>query len=70
MFDIIEDKQVEVIPETIKNIESIKTLVQDEDSKQFFDKQVTALKSATNTLKKQKEQYKQKTVETEKEERL
>jgi Signal transduction histidine kinase len=52
LLDIIEKKQVEIIPEAIKNIESLKKHVDDVNAKNYIDKQLISLKSATKTLQK------------------
>lgn len=52
LLDIVERKQVETIPETIKNIDSIKKFVDDKIVEEYIDKQISVLKSATKTLQK------------------
>jgi signal transduction histidine kinase len=52
LLAIIEKKQVETLPEIIKNIESVKKFVKIPEQIDYIDNQIKAVKSATNILHK------------------
>ena len=54
LLEIFEEKEVEKIPELIKNVESLKKHVKKPEEKEYIDKQLKAVRRATRTLKKEK----------------
>jgi signal transduction histidine kinase len=56
LLDIYADKQIEKTPELIKNIETVKNLVESKEDRAYVDLQIKAVKSAFKNLQqKQKE---------------
>jgi len=52
ILDLIERKQIETLPEVIKNIENVKKIAQSPEQEQFIDDQIKAVKKVTTTLQK------------------
>jgi len=52
ILELIERKQIETLPEVIKNIENVKKIAQTIEQEVYIDNQIKAVKSATKTLQK------------------
>ncbi len=54
LLEIVKEKQVEKLPEIIKNVESLQKSVKDPEEKEYIETQIKAFKQATKTLIKSK----------------
>lgn len=52
ILELIERKQIETLPEVIKNIENVKKIAQSHEQETYIDNQIKVVKSVTNTLQK------------------
>ena len=52
ILDLIEQKQIETLPEVIKNIENVKKIAQTTAQEEYIDNQIKAVKSVTKSLQK------------------
>lgn len=52
LLEIYEEKQVERMPELIKNIETVKNLIESKEERAYLDLQVKSVKNAFTTLEK------------------
>jgi hypothetical protein len=54
LLDIVEKKEIEKIPELIKNVEKLTRFVKKKEQKEYIDKQLKAFRKATSGLKAEK----------------
>jgi len=52
ILELIERKQIDTLPEVIKNIENVKKIAQTPEQEIYIDNQIKAVKSVTKTLQK------------------
>lgn len=66
-LEVLRDRKHRQIPEIIKNVETLKKYIKSKDERKHVEKQFSRLKTATKTLSKEREVYKQKYQITKKE---
>jgi anti-sigma regulatory factor (Ser/Thr protein kinase) len=54
LLDIMQKKEIEKIPELIKNVEKLTEYVKNKEEKEYINKQLKSFKKATRDLKKEK----------------
>ena len=66
LLEIVEEKEVEKIPEIIKNVDSLKKYVKKPEVRNYIDKQLKAFRRATEVLREEKKEVEQKKERVEK----
>lgn len=56
LLSIFKEKQIEKLPEVIKNVEFLKKYVKTDEEKKYIDRQISSVRIATKDLKIEKEQ--------------